>query len=181
MRLLIAADIHGSAYFTKLLLKAYEREMPDKLLLLGDLLNQGPRNPRPEDFDNPQVIDLLNSMKNEILCVRGNCDSEVDQFVFEFPIMSDYSTILYGKQVLFATHGHHYNELTPPVLNPGDVLLNGHTHISACEKREEGWFYVNPGSVSLPKGGTINSYILFEDGCFTLKSIHSNPLDMLKI
>lgn len=181
MRLLIASDIHGSGYYTQKLVDAYQRESPDKLLILGDLLNHGPRNPMPQDFDNPKVIDLLNQLKSEIICVRGNCDSEVDEMVFDFPLMGTYTTILYGKQVLFATHGHVYNEEKPPPLNSGDVLLNGHTHISALNKNEAGWYYVNPGSISIPKGGTTYSYLMFENGLFTLKDLEGNILNSISI
>ena len=181
MKLLIASDIHGSGYYTQKLVDAYHKESPDKLLILGDLLNHGPRNPMPRDFDNPKVIELLNQLKSEIICVRGNCDSEVDDLVFEFPLTSTYTTILYEKQVLFATHGHTFNESNPPPLNPGDVLLNGHTHISVMEEKEAGWYYINPGSVSIPKGGTTYSYIMFEDGVFILKDLDGNEINKMTI
>ena len=182
MKLLIASDIHGSGFYTQKLVDAHAKESPDKILILGDLLNQGPRNPMPRDFNNPKVIELLNQLKYEIICVRGNCDSEVDDLVFDFPLTSSYTTILYNKQILFATHGHIFGDSTPPAtLNPGDVLLNGHTHISALEKKEAGWYYVNPGSISIPKGGTTHSYMMFEDGVFALKDLNGNVLNQIQI
>ena len=90
MKLMIASDIHGSAYYCRKMLEAYDREKADKLLLLGDILYHGPRNDLPKEYAPKEVIAMLNARKQEILCVRGNCDTEVDQMVLEFPILADY-------------------------------------------------------------------------------------------
>ena len=131
MKLMIASDIHGSAYYCKKMVAAYQREHADRLLLLGDILYHGPRNDLPEDYDPKAVISLLNPLKQEILCVRGNCDTEVDQMVLDFPIMAEYCLLELNGQTVFATHGHHFNPQNPPMLKDGDILLNGHTHIPA--------------------------------------------------
>ena len=131
MKLMIASDIHGSAYYCKKMVAAYQREHADRLLLLGDILYHGPRNDLPEDYDPKAVISLLNPLKQEILCVRGNCDTEVDQMVLDFPIMAEYCLLELNGQTIFATHGHHFNPQNPPMLKDGDILLNGHTHIPA--------------------------------------------------
>ena len=131
MKLMIASDIHGSAYYCKKMVAAYQREHADRLLLLGDIIYHGPRNDLPEDYDPKAVISLLNPLKQEILCVRGNCDTEVDQMVLEFPIMAEYCLLELNGQTIFATHGHHFNPQNPPMLKDGDILLNGHTHIPA--------------------------------------------------
>lgn len=167
MKLLIASDIHGSAEYCELLLSAYRREKPDKILLLGDALYHGPRNHLPEDYDTKRTMEILNSLKSDIIAVRGNCDSEVDQMVLEFPLMNTYEMIETDGLVLFATHGHVYSPSSQPPFVEFDVMLNGHTHISALQDTGA-FYYVNPGSVSIPKGGTQHSYAVYENRCFTL-------------
>ncbi len=162
MKIMIASDLHGSAYYCRELLAAREREKPDKLLLLGDILYHGPRNDLPKEYDPKAVITMLNGIKEEILCVRGNCDTEVDQMVLEFPILSD-SCILYWKgHMIFATHGHIYHRANLPMLKPGDILLHGHTHVPADERIGD-YRYVNPGSVAIPKAGSAHSYLILEE------------------
>jgi len=157
MKWLIAGDLHGSALYTRQLLAAFDREQADRMLLLGDLLYHGPRNDLPEGYAPKEVIDLLNDRKEKLVCVRGNCDTEVDQMVLQFPILSEYVLLPLGDRLLCATHGHH----DAPPLCPGDLLLCGHTHVPACEKRGE-IYYLNPGSVSIPKEASPHSYMTLE-------------------
>ena len=159
MKWMIASDIHGSAYYCRKLLEAYEKEEAERLLLLGDILYHGPRNDLPEGYAPKEVIELLNARKNDIYCVRGNCDTEVDQMVLDFPILSDSCMLFLGGHVLVATHGHVWNPENLPPLCPGDILLNGHTHVPAFERTGE-VLYANPGSVSLPKNGSWRGYLL---------------------
>lgn len=170
MKLMIASDIHGSAYYCKKLLEEYRAKKADKLLLLGDLLYHGPRNDLPKDYNPKQVITMLNSMKDEILCVRGNCEAEVDQMVLEFPCMADYILLYIDGKTIFATHGHLFHEDNLPPLKKGDILLHGHTHVTANRSIGE-IQYVNPGSVSIPKEGTVHGYMILEDGEFTQYSL----------
>lgn len=170
MKWFIASDIHGSAYWCKKMLDAFEKERADRILLLGDLLYHGPRNDLPRDYNPKEVIDLLNGYKDKIFSVRGNCDSEVDQMVLEFPILADYTIICEGDTVIFATHGHIYNENNLPPLKNVTILLHGHTHVAKNEKREN-YTYMNPGSVSIPKEETGHGYIVFENGIFQRKSL----------
>ena len=171
MKLMIASDLHGSAAYTRRLLELYRDTGCQRLVLLGDLLYHGPRNPLPEGYEPPAVAKLLNDMADELLCVRGNCDAEVDQMVLEFPIMADYTTlVLENGRTLFATHGHHASEAAPPPLQPGDVLLCGHTHIPACRACGD-LVYLNPGSVSIPKAGSRRSYLLYDGGAFSWKDL----------
>ncbi len=166
MKLLIASDLHGSAHYCRLLLDAFQRENADRLILLGDLLYHGPRNPLPEEYDTMAVTALLNSVADRLFCVRGNCDSEVDQMVLHFPILTDSAMLYADGAVIFATHGHLHGPENPPPLAKGDFLLCGHTHLPVW--RDCGTFaYLNPGSLSLPKGGTPHSYMTLEDGVFT--------------
>lgn len=171
MKWMIASDIHGSAYYCRSLLAAFEREKAQKLLLLGDVLYHGPRNDLPRDYAPKQVIEMLNGMKEKILCVRGNCDTEVDQMVLHFPVLADYAILVAGERIIYATHGHVYNEQKLPPLQKGDVLLHGHTHVPACVEHEN-YLYVNPGSVSIPKENSAHSYLILEDnGVLTWKSL----------
>lgn len=170
MKILIASDIHGSATCCRALLSAFSREGADKLLLLGDILYHGPRNDLPEGYAPKEVISLLNPLKDKILCVRGNCDTEVDQMVLDFPILADYCLLYAGKRTIFATHGHLYNEEKLPPLAKGDILLHGHTHIPAC-KEGDGYLYLNPGSVSIPKKGSSRGYILLDGDTVLFKTL----------
>lgn len=159
MKLMIASDLHGSAYYTRLLLEAMDREQPDRLLLLGDLLYHGPRNDLPREYAPKQVIELLNARKSQILCVRGNCEAEVDQMVLEFPVLSEFGVVFADGLTLYMLHGH--KNLDIPVM-PGDILLCGHTHVPAVRKDGE-HYDVNPGSVSIPKEGSCHGYMILEN------------------
>lgn len=173
MKYMIASDIHGSAYYCEKLLQRFEEEKADRLLLLGDLLYHGPRNDLPEGYAPKKVIELLNAYKEVILCVRGNCEAEVDQMVLDFPVMAESCMIAEGQTLIMATHGHIYNLANPPKLKKGDVLLHGHTHVPA-DIETETFRYVNPGSVSIPKEGSAHSYMILEQGRFTWKDLDGN-------
>ncbi len=170
MKWMIASDIHGSAFYCRQMLERYRAEKADRLLLLGDLLYHGPRNDLPKEYAPKEVIALLNPLKNELLCVRGNCEAEVDQMVLQFPVLAEYALLSIDSRLLFATHGHHFGKDNPPPLKPGDLLLCGHTHIPACEPAGE-ITYLNPGSVSIPKEGSPHSYMTLENGLFLWKSL----------
>lgn len=171
MKLMIASDIHGSAYYCQQLLDAFQRERADRLLILGDILYHGPRNDLPRDYSPKQVISILNRMKEKIFCVRGNCDTEVDQMVLEFPIMADYAILPLENRLIYATHGHNYNLNVLPPLQHGDILLHGHTHIPAWEAFGIGNLYLNPGSVSIPKADSPHSYMILEGNVAQWKSL----------
>ena len=171
MKLMIASDIHGSAFYCEKLLGAFSREQADRLLLLGDILYHGPRNDLPEGYAPKEVIQMLNEQKHRVFCVRGNCDTEVDQMVLEFPILADYCILLVGSRLVYATHGHHFHRNALPPIQPGDILLHGHTHVPAWEPFGNGNLYINPGSVSIPKGGSRHSYMLLQDGRCTWHSL----------
>lgn len=170
MKWMIASDIHGSAYYCRQMLAAFEREQADRLLLLGDILYHGPRNDLPRDYDPKAVIAMLSPLQNSILSVRGNCDTEVDQMVLPFPILADYCLLASGKRMIFATHGHHFNQQNLPPLHPGDILLHGHTHVPKCVE-EENYVYLNPGSVSIPKEESWHGYMTLEENKFFWKDL----------
>ena len=170
MRLMIASDIHGSAYYCKKLMEAMKREAPDKLVLLGDLLYHGPRNDLPRDYAPKEVIAMLSEVKEQLLCVRGNCDTEVDQMVLPFPILADYCLLYVGGHPVFATHGHNHNEQQLPPLQKGSVLLHGHTHVPVCRTHED-YVYLNPGSVSIPKENSPHSYMMMSDSLLEWKNL----------
>lgn len=171
MKLMIASDIHGSAYFCERLLEAFDQETADRMLLLGDILYHGPRNDLPRGYAPKQVLEMLNAVKTCLFCVRGNCDTEVDQMVLEFPILADYCLLTAGERLIYATHGHRYNLNALPPLQPGDILLHGHTHVPAWERFGDGNLYLNPGSVSIPKNGSPNGYMILENRCVQWKAL----------
>ena len=170
MRLLIASDIHGSSYWCEKLMTAFEEEKADKLLLLGDLLYHGPRNELPKGYDPKKVFEMLNAKKDVILCVRGNCDADVDQMVLEFPITQETLILELDGNLLYATHGHKENEAHPPKITGEYYLLNGHFHVTTFAQKE-GFTYVNPGSISLPKDGSGHTYMVYENGVFEVKEL----------
>ena len=179
MKLMIASDIHGSAFYCEKLLNAFAKEKPQRLLVLGDLLYHGPRNDLPKDYAPKKVISMLNAVKDKIICVRGNCEAEVDQMVLEFPVLSESLLMFLDDRLMFATHGHIYNENKLPALQPGDVFLQGHTHIPVMKKNGD-YFFINPGSVSIPKENTARGYILMETNCFTWKTLDGKILNEIK-
>lgn len=165
MKWMIASDIHGSAYYCRMLLDAFAASGAERLLLLGDILYHGPRNDLPEEYAPKEVIGMLNPLADRILCVRGNCEAEVDQMVLDFPVLAEYAVLCEGDAFVFVTHGHVYHEEHLPPLRPGSILLHGHTHVPVLRVHET-YTYMNPGSVSIPKEESPHSYMLLEDGLF---------------
>jgi len=176
MKWMIASDLHGSAYYCRKMLEAFEREEADRLFLLGDLLYHGPRNDLPREYAPKEVIPLLNEKKEKLLCVRGNCDAEVDQMVLEFPVLADYAVLPVGQRLIYATHGHIYHVKNLPPLAPGDVLLHGHTHVPAWTEFGQGNLYLNPGSVSIPKEDSPHSYMTLEGNTMQWKELESSAV-----
>ena len=172
MKLLIASDIHGSAFYCRKLLEAFEKENADRMLILGDILYHGPRNDLPKDYAPKEVIAMLNPLKDRLFCVRGNCDTEVDQMVLEFPVLADYAVIALGDKLIYATHGHNYNEEKLPPLADGDILFCGHTHVPKINRHEK-YIYMNTGSVSIPKENSPHSYVIYENGKFEWKNLET--------
>lgn len=170
MRLMIASDIHGSAYYCRQLLEAYQREAPDKLVLLGDILYHGPRNDLPTAYAPKEVIAMLNPLAEKLLCVRGNCDTEVDQMVLDFPILSEYSVIFDGTRTIYLTHGHLYDAAHPIKGCRGGLMLGGHTHVPTMVEGD-GFVYANPGSVSIPKENSPHSYMMVENDTLLWKDL----------
>ena len=181
MKWMIASDLHGSAVYCRRMIEAFEREGADRLLLLGDLLYHGPRNDLPEGYAPKEVIPMLNGMKPKLLCVRGNCDAEVDQMVLDFPILADYAVLPVGQRLVYATHGHVHNLKNLPPLAPGDILLHGHTHIPAWTEFGEENLYLNPGSLSIPKDGSAHSYMTLEGKTFRWKTLEGETYHELSL
>lgn len=170
MKLMFASDIHGSKPCCEKLLIRYMEEGPEKLVLLGDILYHGPRNPLPEGYNPEKVSGLLNLVKDNAICVRGNCDSEVDQMMLEFPILAEYASVFVDGGVMYLTHGHKYNNDNPLPMRPHDILIYGHTHVPMVEETDNGIF-INTGSVSIPKDDSKNCYMIYEDGEFIWKDL----------
>lgn len=176
MKLLIASDIHGSLKYCKKIVEQYKKENCDKLVLLGDILYHGPRNDLPEEYNPKGVIQLLNSMSDEILTVRGNCEAEVDDMVLDFNVLAEYAILYIKNRLVFLTHGHKWGPQNMPKLKKGDILFNGHTHISKIEEMG-GVLYVNPGSVSIPKENTPRGYIILTDESIIHKNLQGEVLE----
>lgn len=179
MKYFIASDIHGSAFYCEKMLRAFENEKADKILLLGDILYHGPRNDLPKNYAPKEVIAMLNPLKDKIFCVRGNCDTEVDQMVLDFPILAEYCLLCEKGKMIFATHGHKFNLQNKPNLEKNSVLLHGHTHVPACVETET-FTYINPGSVSIPKENSHHGYMTLEDGVFLWKSLEDDSFGAIK-
>ena len=173
MKFMIASDLHGSAYYTRQLLDAFQREGADRLLLLGDILYHGPRNDLPKDYAPKLVIAMLSEIKDKVLCVRGNCDTEVDQMVLPFPILADYAVMPVGSRLMYCTHGHHFNANALPPMQKGDILIYGHTHVPLQDVNDER-VCLNPGSVSIPKENSWHGYMTLEDGHFRWMDFDGN-------
>ena len=175
MKLMFASDIHGSRSAMESILRRYKAEGADRLVLLGDLLYHGPRNDLPDQYDPKAVTALLNENKNELLCVRGNCDAEVDQMVLEFPIQADYALFDLDGTTAFVTHGHLFNTDCLPPHKPGDLLIHGHTHVLTIQEKD-GMTYINPGSAALPKEDNPKSYMVYANGVFEIKTLDGETI-----
>lgn len=180
MKIFVMSDIHGSSYFLKKALEAYKKEEAKYILILGDELYHGPRNPLPLEYNPKEVTDILNNYKDKIIAVRGNCDSEVDQMMLQYPILGDYSTIFLKEKRIFVTHGHVYSEENLPNICEGDIFMYGHTHLPVAYEKD-GIYRLNPGSISLPKGGNVNSYGILEDNYFCIKSLDGDIIKEIEI
>ncbi len=184
MKFMIASDIHGSAYYCRRMLEEYRASGAARLILLGDILYHGPRNDLPREYAPKEVISMLNPLKDQIYAVRGNCDTEVDQMVLDFPILADYGLLVLDGKTIYATHGHVFNQEQLPPVQPGDILLHGHTHLLKAEYVDtaRGRIAVlNPGSVSIPKGGNPNTYGMWEDGCFSIRTLEGSVVKEMKL
>lgn len=177
MKIYVVSDIHGSPIYLEKVLEKFDQD-GDQLIVLGDILYHGPRNPVPSGHDPKRVVALLNERKNKIIAVRGNCDGEVDQMVLEFPMTSDYNFIWIDGVRFFMSHGHLYEEKECSFLNPEDVYLYGHVHLPICE-RKENFMVCNPGSITLPKEENPASYAVIEDGEFKIFDLNDNCINSL--
>lgn len=171
MRILFISDIHGVPSTLKEALEAGEQLGYDKIVLLGDLLYHGPRNGVPDFYDPIEVVNMLNSCSDKIIAVRGNCDAEVDQMLLHFPIMADYAQLQEANASFFLTHGHLWNEWKLPPIGSGDILAHGHTHIPELKRLDNGVTIFNPGSISLPKGGSVRSFGYFDGNNLSIKTL----------
>ena len=166
MKILVASDIHGSEFYCAKLIEAFKREKAERILLLGDLTD-----------GNQKAADILNGISDSVLCVRGNCDHESDQRMLNFPAMAYYCLLFVGGKMIFATHGHKYGRNNPP---KADILLQGHTHVPACEKLNGGIIYANPGSVSEPRNGSARGYIVLHENGMRWKTLDGEIFDSLR-
>ncbi|MDN4090541.1 phosphodiesterase [Paenibacillus polymyxa] len=176
MKLMFISDIHGSLYWLQLALVKFKEEKADRLVLLGDYMYHGPRNPLPEGYNPAEVASMLNQYKSHIaVSVRGNCDAEVDQMLLDFPMMGDYALLYHEGRRIYITHGHGFSIGNLPPLEAGDVFIQGHTHIPVADV-ENGVFVLNPGSIALPKENYPSSYGVLEGAQFTVKDFDGSTV-----
>lgn len=175
MKYIIFSDIHGSASRLKKILHIFEQENCDQMIILGDILYHGPRNDLPEGHAPKEVVQLLNAHKDQIICVRGNCEAEVDQMVLQFPCMDTYVRLIEGHQTLFLTHGHHYHPENLPTLKEGDIFFYGHTHLWELNQKQ-GVYICNPGSISLPKQNRPATYAIYDEGKISIYTLEGECL-----
>lgn len=180
MKLFFMSDIHGSIDWLNRALEKFEQEQADYIVLLGDLLYHGPRNPLPEGYNPKEVAAKLNAYKDKIMTVRGNCDAEVDQMMIEFPILAEYIVLFHEGRRIFVTHGHHHSIDQLPHLSAGDVFVQGHTHLPVAEQRGE-IFVLNPGSIALPKENNPNSYAVLENNEFRIKDFEGRVIKQISL
>lgn len=178
MKYLVFSDIHGSEFYARKIEELVSKEKPDNIILLGDLYYHGPRNSLPVGHNPMAVCEIFNNMKNKILCVKGNCDAEVDEMVSDFEMMQNLELEI-GNKNFFFTHGHKFNIDTQPSTN-FDVLIYGHFH-TCFIKEVDNKIFVNAGSISLPKNNTPNSFLLITDDEIILKDVDENIIDKVKI
>ena len=184
MKFMFASDIHGSAYYCRQMLELYKNSGAERLVLLGDILYHGPRNDLPKEYAPKEVIAMLNPLKDQIYAVRGNCDTEVDQMVLDFPVLADYAVLVIDGKTFYATHGHVYNQDHLPPVKAGDILVHGHTHLLKAEEADTecGRITVlNPGSVSIAKGGNPNTCAFLEDGVFSIVEMDGTPVTQITL
>jgi hypothetical protein len=178
MKILIASDIHGSAKWCRKMLEAFNSENAEQLVLLGDVLYHGPRNPLPDEYSPKDVVEMLTPYASKICAVRGNCESEVDQMVLPFNVSSDYAHIFVDGLHINLSHGHR----SVPPMSKGDVYITGHTHVPLNVLEGCGFFHLNPGSTSLPKENSAHGYIIYENKTFTFKNLETGKAyDSLKL
>lgn len=180
MKLMFISDIHGSPEYLEKIIEKYKKESFDKLILLGDVLYHGPRNTIPVKYDPQKVVELLNNIKEGIIAVRGNCDSEIDRALLEFPLDQDYITIFEKQRAIYITHGHIYNKDHKPMMKQNDILIYGHTHIYEVDIQNN-YIFLNPGSITIPKQNNPNSYMTYEEGRFQILDFVGNVLEEYKI
>ena len=171
MKLFVASDIHGSAYYCRRMLEKYRESGAERLVLLGDILYHGPRNDLPRGYAPKEVIAMLNPLASEIIAVRGNCDTEVDQMVLEFPVLQERGLIADGKHRIYLIHGHKELDSLADMLGEGDLLFFGHTHVPTDKQGKGGCRILNPGSISIPKENSDHGYIIWDSGEITRGSV----------
>ena len=184
MNILFLSDIHGSLPALDAVLSFYDAHHYDLLVLLGDILNYGPRNGLSKGLDPQAVAERLNERAANIVCVRGNCDSEVDQMLLSFPIQSTYSLLVNDGLRFFITHGHVYNEKNLPKAPSCDVFVYGHTHLFTLQaaRPEEGRpAILNTGSPTFPKGGNVPTFATYENGTLSLRTLTGEAIEQLKL
>ena len=182
MKLLISSDIHGDAICCQAMLDAFERENAEKILILGDILYHGPRNDLPEGYAPKKVIEMLNACADKLICVRGNCEAEVDQMVLNFPVMSDTASVYDSSTgiALYMSHGHKYSPDNLPPIPQGSLFLYGHTHVLSIEVKD-GITCINPGSVSLPKNNNPKTYATYERGHVEIKTLDGKKIKEIRL
>lgn len=177
MKILVISDIHGSGYYAEKIKQINEIEKPEKIIVLGDIYYHGPRNNLSQEYSPMKVAEVLNSLKDKLLVVKGNCDAEVDEMISEFKFQDHILIDINGKKIYF-THGHKYNIEKIPY-EDFEILIYGHIHQGFIQEKE-GYIFANPGSISLPKCNSEHSYLILENNEIILKNVEGVILETFK-
>ena len=180
MKLLIISDIHGIKTNLNKIREVYLKEHCDKLVVLGDLYYIGPRNSMIPGYDIQEVKNFLESFKENLICLTGNCDSIIDKQISDFPMIPELEYLPIDDLNLYFTHGHIYNIDNHNKFSENSILIYGHLHIPFIKKQENKYF-MNPGSISLPKDGNLPTYMIYENRKFTIYNIEDVIIKEIEI
>ena len=168
MKIMFISDIHGSVDNLNRIKEIYDEEKPNKIIILGDIYYGG--------INNSDEIDNILLHFNGKYLIRGNCDREIDVLTSPFGFMNYYYFEEFNKKI-FATHGNRYNIYNYPEFD-FDIMIYGHTHVGMIRK-EFDKIFLNPGSISYPRGGSKRSYMIIDEDGIYLKDLDKNIIDKL--
>ena len=180
MKILFISDIHGIDNNLKRIEKIIEKEIIDKLVVLGDLYYAGPTYNQKYKINSKSVKEILTKYRDKIICLKGNCDSLVDIKSSDFPICDNLALICVDGLDIYLTHGNEYSFDKNRKFNIKGMLVYGHEHIPYIKKNND-MTYINVGSISLPRDGNKPTYMLYNNKKFTIYDIDGKVIDSIEV